>query len=132
MKFGKIIKSKKFCRTALGLWFCALLFLASAFQIEAQSKRKNVKPKLQTATVQVKEDGYLPSSFRLKLGVPARLIFVRRTKQTCATEVVFPDLGIRRELPLNKSIVIKFTPNKRGKFTFACGMNMVRGTLVVQ
>ena len=41
------------------------------------------------------------------------------------------DYGIKRELPLNESVTVEFTPRK-GEFTFACGMNMVKGKLIVE
>ena len=132
MKFRNKIESNKFWQKAFGLSFCTLLIFATAWQSPAQTKRKIVKPKVQTAIVEITQNGYQPSSLRLKRGVPTRLTFVRRTEQTCATEVVFSDYGVRRELPLNTAVVINFTPNKKGAFTFACGMNMLRGKLIVQ
>jgi Cu+-exporting ATPase len=45
---------------------------------------------------------------------------------------VFPSLNIKRALPLNEPVVIEFTPAKSGDIAFACGMNMLHGTLVVQ
>jgi Cu+-exporting ATPase len=50
----------------------------------------------------------------------------------CGTEVVFPSLNIRRALPLNEPVVIEFTPQKLGDIAFACGMNMLHGTVIVQ
>ena len=90
------------------------------------------EPKLQTATVKITERGYEPYVLRFRRGVRTRITFVRTTDATCATEVVFPELGIRRELPLNQPVVITFTPSKKGEFTFTCGMNMMRGKLIVQ
>ncbi|MGH9961763.1 MAG: cupredoxin domain-containing protein [Pyrinomonadaceae bacterium] len=52
--------------------------------------------------------------------------------QPCVKQIVLPDFGIRRALPLNRSVVVSFTPKKKGEFTFACGMNMMRGQLIVQ
>jgi plastocyanin domain-containing protein len=57
---------------------------------------------------------------------------VRKVEATCGTEVVFPDFGIKRELPLNKPVLIELTPQKKGDFEFACGMGMLHGTLIVQ
>jgi len=37
-----------------------------------------------------------------------------------------------RDLPAYKTTPVEFTPDKPGEFTFACGMNMVRGKLIVQ
>jgi RND family efflux transporter MFP subunit len=87
---------------------------------------------VQTERITVGEQGYEPSRVRLRAGVPARLRFVRATDKTCGTAVTIPSLGIRRELPLNRPVEIEFTPQKSGNVEFVCGMNMLRGTLVVQ
>jgi len=82
--------------------------------------------------VLVTEKGFEPSKLTLRSGEPARITFVRTTDNTCATEVVFPSLSIRRPLPLNEPVVIEFTPRDSGDIGFVCGMNMLRGTVVVQ
>jgi hypothetical protein len=87
---------------------------------------------IQTVNIVVSEKGFEPSTIRLKRDIPARLTFVRKIEETCATEVVIADFGITRDLPLNKSVVIEFTPNKTGEFNFACEMNMVGGKIVVR
>ena len=86
----------------------------------------------QTAKVVVSEQGYEPSKVMLRAGTPVRITFVRTTDKTCGTEVVFPSLNIKRALPLNEPVVIEFTPAKPGDIAFACGMNMLHGTVVVQ
>ena len=73
-----------------------------------------------------------PAGVRLHAGVPARLTFLRTTDQTCATEVLFPSLGIRRALPLNEPVVIAFTPAQAGEIAFSCGMKMLKGVVVVE
>jgi len=87
---------------------------------------------VQNARITVGEQGYEPSRLTLRSGVPTRLTFVRTTDKTCGTAVVFSSLDIRRELPLNQPVEIEFTPQKTGTIEFVCGMNMLRGTLVVQ
>src|SRR5262249_3447000 len=57
---------------------------------------------MQTASVTVTAQGFQPDNLRLKAGVPARITFTRTSDQTCATEVVFPDYGIRKALPRNQ------------------------------
>jgi membrane fusion protein, heavy metal efflux system len=86
----------------------------------------------QTARVVVNEQGYEPAKLTLRAGTLARITFVRVTDKTCGTEVVFPSLNIKRALPLNEPVVIEFTPAKSGDIAFACGMNMLHGTIVVQ
>jgi plastocyanin domain-containing protein len=68
----------------------------------------------------------------LRAGTPARITFRRTTDKTCGTEVVFPSLDITGALPLNQPVQIEFTPAKAGDIAFACGMNMLRGTVVVE
>jgi RND family efflux transporter MFP subunit len=90
------------------------------------------QPSVQTAKIEVGEQGFEPAKISVRAGVPARLTFVRTTDKTCGTEVVFPSLNIRRALPLNKPVVIEFTPSKTGDIAFACGMNMLKGIVVAQ
>jgi plastocyanin domain-containing protein len=100
--------------------------------IGAAMNTATAKPRLQTATVKITERGYEPYVVKIRRGVRTRITLVRTTDATCATEVVFPELGIRRELPLNQPVVITFTPSKKGEFTFTCGMKMMRGKLIVR
>ena len=76
--------------------------------------------------------GYAPDVIVVKQGQPVRLDFFRDETSSCTEQVVFGDFGIVRDLPAYKTTPIKFTPDKPGEFTFACGMNMVRGKLIVQ
>jgi len=56
---------------------------------------------------------------------------VRKTDETCAKEVVIKDYSINRKLPLNEPVTVEFTPRK-GEFAFACGMDMIKGKLIVE
>ena len=86
-------------------------------------------PNIQTAKILVTEKGFEPERVSLAAS-PARLTFVRTTDKTCGT-VVFPSLNIKRALPLNEPVGIEFTPSKTGDVAFACGMNMLKGVVVV-
>jgi membrane fusion protein, heavy metal efflux system len=86
----------------------------------------------QSVTVTLSEKGYQPETFSLRQGVPARVTFVRKVEATCGEEVVLADYNIKRELPLNKPVVVEFTPTKTGEFRFACGMDMLRGKIIVK
>lgn len=101
----------------------------------AEPNSQAAKPtelQLQTATVILTEKGYQPGSLRLRPGIRARVTFVRKAEATCGTELVLADYDIRRDLPLNQPVAIEFTPNKPGEFKFSCGMDMLRGTIVVK
>lgn len=88
---------------------------------------------IQTAAITVGADGYTPTSVALRAGVPARLVFTRTTDDTCGTDVHAPALGVARTpLPLGRPVAVAFTPGEAGRFTFACGMDMLEGTIVVR
>ena len=76
--------------------------------------------------------GYSPDVIVVKQGIPVRLDFYRDESSSCTEQVVFGDFGIARSLPAFQTTSIEFTPDKAGEFTFACGMNMVRGKLIVE
>jgi RND family efflux transporter MFP subunit len=83
------------------------------------------------ATVEVSSAGFSPARLSLRAGVPAKLTFIRKDEQNCATEVVLPDYGIKKSLALNQPVVAEFTP-KKGEITFTCGMNMLTGKVVAK
>ncbi|QXD13812.1 efflux RND transporter periplasmic adaptor subunit [Rhodocaloribacter litoris] len=87
---------------------------------------------VQVVRVTVGAAGFEPQRITLQAGRPARLVFVRTTDGTCATQVVLPGLGLGPvDLPLHREAALDFTPSEAGTFTFACGMEMLKGTLVV-
>jgi len=86
----------------------------------------------QTARIVLNEQGYQPASIKLRAGIPARLTFVRQVEATCGTEIILADYGIKKDLPLREPVTVEFTPAKTGEFSFACGMNMLKGVLIVK
>lgn len=113
-----------------------------SFSLRAERERLGLRPAPATAQpgtaaaqgirITVSEKGFEPSRVTGRAGAPMRLTFVRTSDATCATEVTIPALNIKRALPLNQPIDIDFTPQKSGDIEFVCGMNMLRGTLVIQ
>lgn len=104
--------------------------LASGPQTNRRSRGR--APAVQTATVELTDDGYKPATLTLRKGVLARVTFVRRIADTCGTAIAVPEFGIHRDLPFNEPVVVEFTPAKTGTFKFTCGMDMLRGSLVVR
>ncbi|MGH9769406.1 MAG: efflux RND transporter periplasmic adaptor subunit [Blastocatellia bacterium] len=96
-----------------------------------QSSQSN-QGRTQSVIVTLSEKGYQPESFKLRKGVPARVTFVRKVEATCGNEIVIAEYNIKRELPLNRAVAVEFTPTKTGEFKFACGMDMLRGKIIVQ
>jgi plastocyanin domain-containing protein len=107
----------------LTLWY----FFGERERISAETNETGV----QEIKVTVK-GGYSPDVIVVKSGIPVRLNFYRDETSSCGEQVVFGDFGIARNLPAYQTTPIEFTPGKTGEFTFACGMNMLRGKLIVQ
>ncbi|WP_437317887.1 cupredoxin domain-containing protein [Sorangium sp. So ce385] len=80
----------------------------------------------------VVDGGYKPSRIVVTEGERVRLKLVRRDYSPCSREVVFASLGIRRELPTNVPVVIDLPALSPGEIEFKCGMNMLRGIIVVE
>ena len=75
---------------------------------------------------------YAPDRIEAQAGRPIRLRFRRDDPNPCTDQVVFPDFGVVRDLPLGRVTSVELTPPAPGEYPFHCGMNMVRGTLVVR
>ncbi len=98
--------------------------------------RKGVSAQVAAGGIQdvkvVVKGGYSPDVIVVKQGVPVKLDFYRDETASCSEEIVFGDFGIARHLPAFQTTTIEFTPETAGEFTFTCGMNMMRGKLVVE
>jgi len=57
--------------------------------------------------IDVTDQGFEPAQATMRSGQPATLVFTRKTDQTCATELVIADLGVRRELPMGQPVRIE-------------------------
>lgn len=80
----------------------------------------------------VVDGGYAPSTVVLERGVPATLKFNRKDPSGCFNEVVFPDFGIREDLPVGDIHPIAIDASKPGEYQYSCGMNMFFGKVVVR
>ncbi len=81
--------------------------------------------------VTVSGDGFVPSSITAKQGEPLTLEFTRVSDKTCATQVVFPELNVTKDLPLNGPVRIEVPTQTARKLTFQCGMGMYKSSVVV-
>ncbi|MGW0885472.1 heavy metal translocating P-type ATPase [Streptomyces sp. NPDC002671] len=75
--------------------------------------------------------GYSPAVIRVRQGLPVELVFDRQESGECTNRVVFPDLRVSKGLPAFQRTAVRLRPEQAGSYGFACGMNMIHGTLVV-
>jgi Cu+-exporting ATPase len=94
------------------------------------ASRAELRGGVQVVQVTVK-GGYSPARVEVRQGVPVRLVFDRQETGDCTSRVVFSDFGINKSLPAYATTTVELLPERVGEFGFACGMNMVHGTLVV-
>ena len=109
----------------------AILLLAWFFFGPKKAKEAEVKGNVQEIRITVK-GGYSPDVIRVKEGVPLRLVFDRQEASDCSDRVVVPDFQASKSLVPFATTTLEFTPTKSGSFGFACGMNMLHGTLIVE
>lgn len=108
-------------------WVVWYFFLGERRRVRAAEGARGV----QEIRVRVK-GGYDPDVIVVEAGRPVRLDFYRDETASCSDTVVFGDFGIARPLPAFKTTSVELTPEQPGEFTFTCGMNMMRGRLIVE
>ncbi len=121
--------------------YTALLIIASALLIAGCAGTKSADstgdPDVYVAktgeTVKIKvSTSYSPKSVKVKKGEPVKLEFTRVDDKNCGDELVFPKLGIKKELPVGQPVAVEITPNESGDIQFQCGMDMMKGKIIVE
>ena len=105
--------------TAGVLWF---------FFAPRKAYRAPLRDGVQEAVVEVK-GGYSPAIIEAETGMPLRLVFDRKEDGECSSHVVFSDFGVDLALPAFRTTTLTLHPDQPGEYPFACGMNMLHGTL---
>jgi hypothetical protein len=93
------------------------------------SKQAEVSGGVQKIAVDLSSGSYNPSEIVLKAGVPAEITFGQSAG--CTAQVQSADLGFFEDLSTGPKTV-KIPALKAGTYGFACGMNMVTGSIVVK
>ena len=76
--------------------------------------------------------GYTPETIVVQAGKPVRLQFYRDETADCSERLVFENFGVDVALPAFQTTAVEFTPAAAGEFPFRCGMNMLKGVVVVE
>lgn len=105
--------------------------LASIVPAAPMADAAETAPSVREIEIVVDEGAYEPSRITIKKGERVRLKFVRKEYSGCTRELVIAALNVRRELPPDKPVFVEVGDLEPGEYEFRCGMNMVRGTIVV-
>ncbi len=116
-------------RHPLTLMLTALL-LAAASSCRAPGS-ESATPR--TIDIRVTMAGYEPARIETAAGETVRLAFHSETDAECLSEVQSKELGIPLT-PLRKgrTTTVEIKTPQAGEYSFACGMSMFRGTVVVK
>ena len=81
------------------------------------------------------EHGFVPAHLEIAKGAPGSkvaLTFTRETDDTCALDVVFPELDLKKPLPLKVPVTVEVPADEPRTLTFQCGMAMYKSSVVVR
>jgi plastocyanin domain-containing protein len=108
--------------------------LCSLFVLAGVAAAAPGTPSPARVEIRVTSSGFTPDNIAVPAAKPVTLVFTRKTESTCAKTIVIPIDGkkIEKTLPLNEPVAVTVTFPKAGQVTYACSMDMVKGTLVVQ
>jgi len=108
----------------------AAVCLAAAFACSAPANQTSSS---RTIEIRVTNAGYEPTRLETTAGETVRLAFHSETDSECASTVQSEELGIPlTRLHKGRTTVVENQDAPAGEYSFACGMSMLRGTLVVK
>ena len=113
----------------------ASLFVAGCSKDTTSSPPTSTPAPAGRFDIKVTEKGFEPSDVKVPAQKPVTLVFERKTDQTCAKSVVLQmadGTKVERDLPLDKPVEIAATFPMAGTIGYACGMDMLKGTVTVQ
>jgi hypothetical protein len=104
------------------------------FNVEEGAKKtaQNAEIPPDATRVTVSSAGFEPASIAARKGETVKLAFTRKDANNCASEVVFPKLKVKKRLPVGETVLVEVKAPESGEISFACGMNMYQGKVVVQ
>lgn|SRR5512147_2682903 len=82
--------------------------------------------------VSVGVNGFDPWHIEARAGEPLVLVVTRTTDDTCATEIIIREAGLKVPLPLGKPVRVELVPSRAGKLRFSCAMQMFQGEIDVK
>jgi plastocyanin domain-containing protein len=110
----------------------APLIVALGLALGAGAAEGKPRKAVKEVQVTVTRDGFQPAEIRVKAGEEVKLVVTRKVERTCATEIVFPALKIAKKLPLETPVVVELGAREPGELRFACAMDMIAGTVLVE
>ena len=86
----------------------------------------------QVVSVTVGKAGFIPNRLEFAHGKPATVRFTRYSEVTCAKKVVFPDIGLERDLPFGTPVDIAVPTESERTLTFNCPTGQHRSDIYIR
>jgi plastocyanin domain-containing protein len=113
--------------------FAVVALLASvAGATAACDKKAEPAPRSGTIPITADDKGFTPNNVVLKKGEKSTLVFTRTSDKTCADKVVFPEINVSKDLPMNTPVSIDVPTEAPRTLTFQCGMGMFKSSVIVK
>ena len=87
---------------------------------------------VQEVAITVTDAGFVPAEVKVDKDRPIRLTVTRKTDATCAREMIFKEVAVKQDLPLDQAVTVDLPAQPSGTLHYACSMDMIKGTVVVQ
>ncbi len=105
---------------------------ASSALLIAAPKKPAVAKAPQKVTITLPMDYKNAPAATVKAGQPVALTFYLKSEADCGDTITLPAAKWKKTLKVGEKATVVYTPTKTGKLTFACGMNMMKGSLLVK
>jgi sulfite exporter TauE/SafE/copper chaperone CopZ len=145
---GKIIRASGLIVLTLGLIMVnrGLILTGSGYDFTSLTERAEQKTSIvpdhqpilaeqvggqQILRTEVNKEGFEPSTFLLRRGVPVRWIIKVKELTECNSSIVIPSLNLQISLHSGEQTV-EFTPTTTGTILWSCWMGMLRGEFQVE
>ena len=111
-----------------------------SFYVRAERERLSLRPAAsaaapqagaRTVDVTVTATAFDPARIEVPAGTHVKLRVTRKAETTCGTDLVVAGKKAVEHLPLNQPVEVDLGVVTKGEVTFTCGMNMLKGTVVV-
>lgn len=108
-------------------------FVLNIAAADAAKTANNVEIPKDAYKITVSKAGFTPGEITLDRSNYSKLAFLRTDSENCGNEIVIKDLDIRKQLPVGEVVLVDLPENFKGKtLNFACGMDMLKGKILVQ
>ena len=117
------------CASALFVASTALYAAPKAPDTKAPAPKANAP---QQVLITLPLDYKATPAATVKAGQPIALTFYLKSEAGCGDTVVLPAAKWKKTLKVGEKATVLYTPTKTGPLAFRCGMNHMKGSLLVQ